>query len=99
MNTISNVKMAAKKFGQYLRFEPTATWRADLVIAVATASTAVFIFFLNRTLVLSTGWYWTVVAAGTATIIVLATIAQRRWDKPKVSQETQEESSADMLTA
>ena len=93
------VKLAAKRLGQFLRFQPTVTWRGELIGAVVTAAAAVLIIFYNKTVTLSTGWYWTVFAAGTATMFVLATIAQRRWDKPRPPQEAQEESSADTLKA
>lgn len=95
---MNDMKMTAKRLVQYFRFQPIATWRGELIGAVAAAVTCVLLILFQRMVSLSAGWYWTVLAAGTVTMLALVTIAQRRWDKPKASQEAHEESAVDMLT-
>ena len=99
MHTMNIMKMTTKRLGQFLRFQPTVTWRGELIGAVASAGTVVLLILLQRTVTLSAGWYWTVFAAGVVTMLVLITIAQRRWDKPKPPQDAQEGASADTLNA
>ena len=96
---MSAVKIAAKRLGQYLRFQPTVTWRGELIGVVVTAGAVLFIVLYSKTVTVSTGWYWTGFGAGVVMLFVLGTIAQRRWDKPKPPQGAQEEASADTLNA